>query len=128
ERRSSAFKTAEEHLKAYKRIRGVTDEFQTEWILLRAQGGESPQLEQALWNCVRQNHPQALEILETLSACLIRESRFFKALECLDEWLKRDPKNPVALEWRALARENVQARDEAVADYRQVLELAADRW
>jgi Tfp pilus assembly protein PilF len=128
ERRLSEFKKAENYLQAYKRIRGVTDEFQTEWILLRSQAGESSRHEQALWNCVQKNHPQSLEILETLAACFLRESRYYAARECLDEWLRRDPKNVLALEWRALVRENLRARDDAIADCHLVLKLAPDRW
>jgi tetratricopeptide (TPR) repeat protein len=128
ERRSSKYKEAEIHLDAYKRLRGATDEFQTEWILLRAQAGESPTLESALWNCVQNNHPQTLEILETLAACFMREGRFSSALACVNEWLKREPTNLLAREWHGLVKENLQARDEAVADYRKVLELAPDRW
>jgi len=128
ERRLGEFKAAEEHLKAYKRARGITDEFQTEWVLLRAQGGEWPQLEQSLWKCVEENHPQTLEILETLAAGLMREARFGAATACLNEWLKRDPHNALALEWRGLTNERLQRRDEAADDYRKVLELDADRW
>jgi tetratricopeptide (TPR) repeat protein len=128
ERRFGEFKAAEEHLKLYKRVRGITDEFQTEWILLRAQGGEWPQLEQSLWKCVEKNHPQTLEILETLAAGFMREARFTAASVCLNEWLKRDPHNVVALEWHAMTHEYLQRRDEAVKDYRQVLELAPGRW
>jgi Tfp pilus assembly protein PilF len=128
ERRLGDFKTAEKHLQAYKRIRGVTDEFQTEWILLRSQAGELYQYEHALWNCVQKNHPQALEILETLAGCFMRESRYYAARECLDEWLKRDPKSVLALEWRAVVRENLRARDDAIADCHEVLKLAPDRW
>lgn len=128
ERRSAQFETAEYHLKAYRRLRGITDEFQTEWILLRAQGGESPKLEQSLWNCVRKDHPQTLEILETLAACFIREGRFHAAITCLDDWLKRAPTNVLALEWRALARENLLQRDGAAEDYEKALKLDPDRW
>jgi len=98
ERRLNEFKAAEKHLQTYKRIRGVTDEYQTEWILLRAQGGEWNQLEGSLWNCVERNHPQSLEILETLAAGLMREARFSAAYACLNEWLKRDPQSLVARE------------------------------
>src|SRR5262249_38906543 len=110
------------------RARGITDEFQTEWILLRAQGGEWPQLEQSLWKCVENNHPQTLEILETLAAGFMREARFSAAIGCLNEWLKRDPHNVLALESRGLTRERLHRRDEAAEDYRKVLELDADRW
>jgi tetratricopeptide (TPR) repeat protein len=129
ERRVNKFAAAEDHLKTYKKIRGVTDEYQTEWILLRAQGGESAKFEQSLWNCVEQNHPQSLEILETLAGCFVREGRFFAALNCLNEWLKRDPGNPVALTFRGLARQNLQQPpDEAAADYQAVLAVDPDRW
>ncbi|MBM4069310.1 MAG: tetratricopeptide repeat protein [Planctomycetes bacterium] len=128
ERRSGQFETAENHLKTYKRLRGITDEFQTEWILLRAQSGESPKLEQALWNCVRKNHPQTLEILETLAACFIREGRYHAAITCLDEWIKRAPNCVLAFEWRGLARENRMQRDGAVEDYEKALELDPAQW
>jgi len=128
ERRLNDFKAAEDHLKAYKRVRGITDEFQTEWILLRAQAGEWPQLERSLWNCVEKNHPQSLEILEALAGGLMREARYSAALGCLNDWLKRDPHNLVALEWRAMTRAYLQNREDAVKDYRHVLDLAPDRW
>jgi predicted Zn-dependent protease len=128
ERRSGDFKAAEEHLKVYKQLRGATDEFQTEWIILRAQAGESPKLEAALWDCVKKNHPQSIEILETLAGCFLRESRNYAALDCLNEWLKRAPDNLQALEWRALVWENLRAGDEAAADYRAVLKRAPERW
>jgi tetratricopeptide (TPR) repeat protein len=128
ERRLSQFKKAETHLQAYKRARGATDEFQTEWVLLRAQAGELAQLEESLWSCIKNDHPQTLEILETLAGCFIRESRFHLAQTCLNEWLKRDPTNAIALEWRGMANEYLQAREDAVADYRQVLKQLPDRW
>jgi Tfp pilus assembly protein PilF len=128
ERRLSEFKAAEKHLQTYKRIRGITDEFQTEWILLRAQAGELAQHENALWNCVQKDHPQSLEILETLAAGFLREARFSAAFTCLNEWLKREPRNVLALEWRGGALEQLQKRNQAVEDYRQVLELAPERW
>lgn len=128
ERRSGHFEAAEHHLKAYRRLRGISDEYQTEWILLRAQAGESPRFEQSLWKCVKQDHPQSLEILETLAGCFIREGRFGAARTCLDEWLKRTPNNPLALEWRALTHENMQDPGGAADDYQKALAIAPERW
>lgn len=128
ERRLGEYRIAEDHLQSFKRVRGITDEYQTEWILLRAQGGELPQLELSLWNCVEKNHPQSQEILETLAAGFLREGRFSAAAVCLHEWVKREPDNVLALEWRGVTRQQLQRRDEALQDYRKVLKLAPHRW
>jgi Tfp pilus assembly protein PilF len=101
---------------------------QTEWILVRAQGGEFARHEAALWKCVKNSNPQTLEILKTLAACFIKEFRFAAAHTCLDEWLEREPKSILALQWRGLVREALHERANALADYARVLELAPDHW
>jgi len=127
-REMSDFMAAEQHLKAYKRVRGITDELQTEWVLVRAQAGEFPLLEANLWDCVKENHPQSLEILRTLTLCCMKEMRYGKADAYLGEWLKRAPNSALALEWRGLVRESIDSRLQAVEDYRKALEIAPGRW
>lgn len=113
--------------KCHKLQGGETPESQLEWVLLRAQSGEIDQVSQALWQAVKDDHPDAVHVLECLARVYIREVRLQAALACLDEWLARDPDNVRALDWRAWVHEKRFDQEDTVADYKRVVELAPDR-
>ncbi|HZT82972.1 MAG TPA: tetratricopeptide repeat protein [Gemmataceae bacterium] len=129
ERQSDNFPEAERHLNECKRLQGgATDEVQLEWLLMRAQSGEVDELADGLWRYVEEDRAEAPSVLEVLAQSYIRRMRYHSALTCLDEWLKREPDNARALDWRGWVRERLHKLDEAAADYQHALAVAPQRW
>lgn len=124
ERHRGDYQQAEHYLEACRRLKEPDADWQLEWLLLRAQrGGELDKVERGLWNCVRQNTPDTLPILEALARAYMRHMRFLMALRALDEWLQREPDTVRALEWRGWVKERVMNPRGAADDYRRALEL-----
>ncbi|HZY89513.1 MAG TPA: tetratricopeptide repeat protein, partial [Gemmataceae bacterium] len=100
---------------------------QLEWLLLRAQRGEIDEVAPSLWACAEREHPEADHILETLARGYMHQLRFRAALRCLDRRLARGPDTARVRDWRGWAREQLQDRDGALADYRAALEAEPGR-
>lgn len=126
-RKSWLYPQAEKCLTLYKELQGADEAFQLEWVLLRAQSGEFGKLESGLLACLGSGKDEAA-VLECLSLCYINQLRFQSAHMQLDAWLKLDPKNPQALDWRGWVRERTSFYDGAIEDYQNAIKLAPDRW
>ena len=115
---------AEKHLDEYKRIEGSTEGSQLEWVLLRAMGGELPEVESGLHYSLEKNDPHSDLILEALIYCYLKECRYQTARYYLEKWLKKEPDNVRALSWRGWVREILDFKEEAKEDYIRVLQLS----
>jgi len=115
---------AEKHLEDYKRLAGSTDRSQLEWLLLRAMAGELAEVEPGLLYALNRKEPQSILILEALIFSHLKEYHFAIARHYAEKWLEQEPDCVRALDWRGVARENLNSLAEARDDYLQVLELS----
>ena len=113
---------AEKHLEDYKRLAGSTDRSQLEWLLLRAMAGELAEVEGGLLHALKKKDPQSILILEALIFSHLKEFHFATARHYAEKWLEQEPACVRALDWRGVARENLNSLAEARDDYLQVLE------
>jgi tetratricopeptide (TPR) repeat protein len=120
----SRFPEANLHLEECQRLDGVTERFQLELLLMRAQGGELLSVESGLLYCVEQKHAQSILILEGLSLSYLKELRYVASLVCLDKWLKEEPDSVRALSWRGWVLENLHSREDSRRDLERALELS----
>jgi Tfp pilus assembly protein PilF len=123
ERRRGHFADAEHHLVCCKKQRGITEEVQIEWLLLRALTGDFLDLERVLLNAVTEGNPANGAILETLAMCYLKQHRLLRAKAVLDLWLKKEPDTPAALFLRGWTLRLLHMRDEAYADFKRAIEL-----
>jgi tetratricopeptide (TPR) repeat protein len=129
ERLAGNFPQAETYLAACKRLNhGATEESQLEWLLLRAERGETDDVDRGLWRLVDAGHHDRVLILETLARAYMRELRFSRALACLDRLLQMNPDSVRALNWRGWVRQRLNQWSEAIEDYQHALKLAPQRW
>jgi Tfp pilus assembly protein PilF len=126
ERRKGNFTGAETHLARCKMQRGITEEVQLEWLLLRAQNGDFDELEPGLLKFVNDNRSGKEAVLETLAICYLKQNRLLRARAVLEQWLKDEPDRPRALFLRGWTRHHLHMRDEAYEDYKRALELTPD--
>jgi tetratricopeptide (TPR) repeat protein len=124
DRLRTRFPEAHLHLEECKRLDGVTERFQLELLLMRAQGGELMAVEPGLLYCVEQKHSARLLILETLSLSYLKELRYVASLACLDKWLKEEPDSVRALSWRGWVMENLHSKEDSRKDFERALELS----
>jgi tetratricopeptide (TPR) repeat protein len=128
-RMDGEYTEAEFHLGECKRIQGqATASTQLEWLLLRAQGGEVSRLEGGLVDLVDKKDPDAPWILETLAHCYLSRLNFHITHHYVQEWLKLEPDNIRALNWRGLARERMEYFEGAHDDCVRILELRPEHW
>lgn len=119
---------AERQLDECKQISGMSERIQLEWVLLKAQSGEVLRWEPGLRRCLAENHPDSVWILQALAHRHVSDLRFMAALGYLEEWLKREPDNLRALNWRCWVREKMENVEGAYEDANRILQLAPDRW
>jgi predicted Zn-dependent protease len=85
---------AQAHLDACRRLQGGdTQAVNVEQALLRVQRGDLRGAESFLRSCVARDDPDAVEILDVLSAALIFDYRLPEAHRLLDDLLRRQPDN-----------------------------------
>jgi tetratricopeptide (TPR) repeat protein len=101
-----------------------------ERALLAAQQGELRPVEAGLLSFVERDHPEKALILEALAQGYLATYQLARAVDCLDRWLAVQPGNAQALAWRGQGRLLLGRRDDALADYRQAVELGPeeDEW
>lgn len=98
-----------------------------EWLLLRCQQGDVDESLPYLLDMVRQEHPDAPVILETLAGVYIRESCFPEALVYLDRWLEREPDSVRGLDRRSQVFQQLGFRQEGIVDCECLLQLQPER-
>jgi tetratricopeptide (TPR) repeat protein len=100
-----------------------TPAVELEYLLMRVQRGEVDEVAPLLWRCVRDEHPESVLILRTLSGAYMHNLRFDRAYPCLTEWLKVDPDDAEAYYWRGSVQERMSNFDSALEDYRTAVEV-----
>ena len=126
-RARAEYPQAEKHLAVCWKQQGKTEEVELEWLLLRAQKGDFLELETPMRKRLDDGHSQATLILEAMAFCYIKDGRYIRAGQILDQWLEIAP-NGMAYFWRGMARLKQGAGKGARADFRQALEWDPDLW
>jgi tetratricopeptide (TPR) repeat protein len=126
-RRNNDYQSAEKHLKKAQELGWNKEQLQLEHALMRAQRENPALVEAYLQACLQKEHPDAVYIFEAQTQGYLATLQLGAAMSVLARWLKQEPDNIRALYWRGNARELAQMEDEAMADYRRVLALDADR-
>lgn len=124
ERRLENLGDAKKHLDTCQRLEGAeTRAVKVERALLRVHGGGLAEVEPFLRECVRQNDPDAVEILDILSAALEINFRVADAQRCLDDLLARQPDHFNALVRRGQAARTMGWFEDAAAHFEKALKL-----
>jgi predicted Zn-dependent protease len=127
-RRLEDYREAEQHLlQAQREQRKSSDEMIFEWALHRATLGDLEQTESYLVPMVQEDSEQALLACEALAQGFQRTYRLSQASSLLDLWLKRRPNDVRALFLRGSLRRETNNCQQAVSDFRRVLELEPGR-
>lgn len=122
-RRRGAYDEAEWHLGECRRLQGPAEAIDLEGALLCAQRGDLARVESRLWAAIRKDHPETPLILEALTKGYAQTYRMPQALNCVQGWLERQPDNVQAVCWRGLIWERLYHFQEALEDYRRVVDL-----
>jgi predicted Zn-dependent protease len=123
-RRAGHYEEADQQLDIYEKEKGsIPEAIDLERALQRAQRGSLEGAEKPLFYYVANNHPDAVLIMEALSQGYIQAYRLPQALRFLRMWLKREPDNALALFWRGYVLEMLKSPQEALKDYRRVVEV-----
>jgi tetratricopeptide (TPR) repeat protein len=122
-RRVQAFDRADDYLGRYRRLRGEDDDLILERVLLRAARGDVEGVGRFCRTLIDQGHPDMPLVFEALTAGYVRVYRLREAETCLALWLERQPDDCQALFYRGLVRELQTRQQDAIADYRRVVEL-----
>jgi Tfp pilus assembly protein PilF len=121
------FEEAEEQLERCQRIEGATSRIALERSLLQVQqGGITYLAEVQLRYDLKQEHPEAEQILEALSLGCLTSYRFGSAVDYLTAWLERSPADHRIYLWRSQAYEHLSDFAAAREDARQAVSLDPD--
>jgi predicted Zn-dependent protease len=126
-RRAGAYDDAERHLKECQQLGWPPEEVHLERDLIRAQRGDLAGVEDQLVRFVEHGHPDSLLILEALCQGYIQSYRLSQAFRCLQLWLERRPDDVQALLWRAEVEQLRSSTQDALADYRRVVDQEPER-
>lgn len=121
-RRLGDLDRAEKYLQICQDIIGHHDEVFLERLMIRAQSGDLDDVQLALRDFVEKRHPDSPLILEALARGYAYQFRFVDLDFVLHTWLELDPDNLLAHFFQAWAHEQLGARDDAVREYRAVVE------
>jgi tetratricopeptide (TPR) repeat protein len=122
-RRADDYEDAVQHLDECERLGDRSKNLELERALLRAQQGDIAPVERQLVDLVEQNDPDAPLILEALIKGYVQTSRLPLALYCAAKWLRLQPDSVEALFWRGQFYEQLFSHDQALEDFRRVVEL-----
>jgi tetratricopeptide (TPR) repeat protein len=126
-RRDGAYDETRNHLHRAKELGWVPEALDLEWALLKAQTGDTAEVQGMLLAWVDDGHPESVLILEALVKGYLQTYNLVAATDCLDMWLDREPDNPQAHMWRGEVRDIMRKYKDALADYQRVVDLAPDR-
>jgi tetratricopeptide (TPR) repeat protein len=123
-RRTEDYEVAERCYAEALRLSGgaPADDLRLEQVLLQAQLDPDAKAGY-LRGLVEDGHPQTVLILEALARGYLKKNRYAHAGLVLQVWLEKAPDDPAALYFRGTVREEQGPREEAVDDYRRVLEV-----
>lgn len=123
-RRGGNVQLAEQHLELTQRLQGsVSDDVRLERLLLRAVNGDIGEVQTDLWRSVEEDHPAKLLILEALVEGSMQATTSNVGRAAVARLLEVQPDNLVGLYWRGVTREQFEDDEDAVADFRHVLEV-----
>jgi tetratricopeptide (TPR) repeat protein len=123
-RRRDRLDEAAEHLDACQQLDGhETQAIKVERSLIRVHDGDLAGQEEFLRTCIKQDDPDAVEILDILSIALLIDYRMAEAQQCLDDLLQRRPNDFDALVRRAQTAESMGWYADAVQHYVKALAL-----
>jgi tetratricopeptide (TPR) repeat protein len=123
------YQEAEDHLQACERLEGRTEAISLERDMILAQRGAlDSTVDQYLQNCIIQQHPDTLLILEALSQGYVKLFRFPQAVYCLGMWISRQPDSAEPLVQRGRVWEKIERPEAAETDYRQAVALDPDHF
>jgi tetratricopeptide (TPR) repeat protein len=125
-RRADQLQRAEEHLSVCERT-GVTAQSTLERSLLRAQKGDSPEVEFELAGLVRQHHPQTVLILEAVARGCMRVYRRRDAISLLSHVVELTPDHSAAHAWLGSQYLEEGLVGGAIPSYQKAVELAPHR-
>ena len=126
-RRLELLDEAQQHLDACQSSVGrETQAIRVERALFRVHRGELAAVEEFLRCCVKQDDPEAVEILDILSAGLILNYRVHEAQQCLDDLLRRQPNHFDALVRRGWTAQSMSRYADAVQYLEKALILRPD--
>jgi tetratricopeptide (TPR) repeat protein len=124
ERRLENLDAAKKSLDTSQRLHGGENQgIKVERALLRLHAGELAAVEPFLRDCLRQDDPDATEILDILSAALELNYREAEAQRCLDDLLRRQPNHFDALVRRGRTARNMGWYQDAIEHYQRALDL-----
>src|SRR5262249_26993574 len=122
-RRLGGYEEAEHHLARCQEIRGgLPEEVVLEQALIRAQRGGMDSVQPYLRSLVEDDHPATPLILEAMTKGYMKAYRFGDAAYLLALWRERSPDDLQANLLQGYVREHVGPEQEAVDNYRRVLE------
>jgi thioredoxin-like negative regulator of GroEL len=124
-RQTGLYEEAERRLDICQKLEGNNDTIALERALLQVQQGAfRVPIELDLRQRVKDDHPDATDILEALGRGCMSSFRLNDALGYLSSWLERDPLNVQAHLWRAKVYEQLQDLNQQIADTTAALQLA----
>lgn len=127
ERRLEALDEAKKLLDTCQRLQGTeTQAIKVERALLRLHAGKLAEVEDFLRECVQRDDPDTVEILDILAGALEISYRDAAAQRCLDELLKRQPRNFDALARRGRMARNMGWHEDAIQYYEKALLIRPD--
>jgi tetratricopeptide (TPR) repeat protein len=127
-RRANLLADAKQHLAECQRLQGGPSvPLAVEHLLVRAQAGDIGEVEKALWEYIEKGRPETPLVLEAMARGYLRVLRVGTAMRCLKMLLEREPDNIEGLVLRGWVHEGRLEPQEAIKDYRRVLELAPER-
>jgi tetratricopeptide (TPR) repeat protein len=121
------YSDAEQYLLRCGQIEGMSEPVQLEWMLLRCQQDGVDELGPKLLTLAKKDHPQAPAILETLASVYLRHMRYLEALVCLDLLVIITPDSVRGLDWHGWVNYQLDHREQAIRDYRHLLDLHPER-
>jgi tetratricopeptide (TPR) repeat protein len=125
-RRAGLVEEARRRLLDCARLPAAPEALRLEHNLLQATAGDLAPVESDLLERVRRDSPDAVLILEALTAGYVRMQHFPQALHCAEELLRREPDHVQGLLWHGWAMERLNRFKEALEDYRRAVELRPD--
>jgi tetratricopeptide (TPR) repeat protein len=126
ERRSGAGLEAARELQLAEKLGWVTEAIELERALQQAQKGDLHPVEKALHVIIEEGHPERTLVLEALSQGYLENYQLTWARDCLNQWLEIQPDNTQALSWRGQVHVLLGRSNDALRDYRRVVQLDND--
>ena len=128
-RRENRFPEAERRLARAKAMGWDADDIRREQLLIKARRGEIKQVETQLGEMIQSgvSEEAAVDILESMSQGYWTAFYVNDALYCLECWQDWQPENLAPRLWIADLYERTARPDQAIAAYREILEVDANR-